>query len=149
MSLHHFRGLCASVILILCLGSPAQGATVPTGFAETRVATGLPSPTAMAIAPDGRIFVAQQGGALRVVKNGALLTQPFLTVSVNAEGERGLLGVAFDPNFASNSFVYVYYTTSASPVHNRVSRFTASAANPDVVAAGTEVTLLDLPALSS
>jgi glucose/arabinose dehydrogenase len=132
--------------LILCLGSPAQGATVPTGFAETRVATGLPSPTAMAIAPDGRIFVAQQGGALRVVKNGALLTQPFLTVSVNAEGERGLLGVAFDPNFASNSFVYVYYTTSASPIHNRISRFTA---NGDVAVAGSEVQIMNLPNLSS
>ena len=103
----------------------------------------------MAIAPDGRIFVAQQGGALRVVKNGALLSQPFLTVSVNSSGERGLLGVAFDPNFATNSFVYVYYTTASSPIHNRVSRFTASAANPDVVAAGSEVQLLNLPTLSS
>ena len=127
----------------------ARGATLPTGFAETRVATGLASPTAMAIAPDGRIFITQQGGALRVVKNGALLSQPFLTVSVNSSGERGLLGVAFDPNFASNSFVYVYYTTSGSPIHNRVSRFTASAANPDVVAAGSEVQLLNLPNLSS
>ena len=89
------------------------------------------------------------GRALRVVKNGALLSQPFLTVSVDSSGERGLLGVAFDPNFASNSFVYVYYTTSASPIHNRVSRFTASAANPDVVAAGSEVQLLNLPSLSS
>ena len=120
---------------------------MPTGFAETRVATGLASPTAMAIAPDGRIFVAQQGGALRVIKNGALLSQPFLTVSVNSSGERGLLGVAFDPNFATNNFVYVYYTTSTSPIHNRVSRFTASAANPDVVAAGSEVQLLNLPNL--
>jgi len=138
--------------LLLCslfMVVAARGATLPAGFAETRVATGLASPTAMAIAPDGRIFVTQQGGALRVVKNGALLSQPFLTVSVNSSGERGLLGVAFDPNFASNSFVYVYYTTSGSPIHNRVSRFTASAANPDVVAAGSEVQLLDLPNLSS
>ncbi len=138
--------------LLLCslfMVVAAQGATLPTGFAETRVATGLASPTAMAIAPDGRIFITQQGGALRVVKNGALLSQPFLTVSVNSSGERGLLGVAFDPNFASNSFVYVYYTTSGSPIHNRVSRFTASAANPDVVAAGSEVQLLNLPNLSS
>ena len=68
---------------------------------------------------------------------------------MNSSGERGLLGVAFDPNFATNNFVYVYYTTSASPIHNRVSRFTASAANPDVVAAGSEVQLLNLPNLSS
>ena len=139
----------AALLCVLGLSTAARAATLPTGFAETRVATGMPSPTAMAVAPDGRIFVAQQGGALRVVKNGALLSQPFLTVSVNSSGERGLLGVAFDPNFASNSFVYVYYTTSATPIHNRVSRFTASAANPDLAAAGSEVQILNLPNLSS
>ena len=143
--------LLALVTLLVCaFSSPlAQGATLPAGFAETRVATGLASPTAMAFAPDGRLFVAQQGGALRVIKNGALLAQPFLTLSVNSSGERGLLGVAFDPNFATNNFVYVYYTTSTSPIHNRLSRFTASAANADVVAAGSEVQLLNLPTLSS
>ena len=131
------RTLCRRLVplSLLALSVIAHGATLPTGFAETRVATGLASPTAMTIAPDGRIFVAQQGGALRVVKNGALLSQPFLTVSVDSSGERGLLGIAFDPDFATNSFVYVYYTMSASPIHNRVSRFTASAANPDVAAA--------------
>lgn len=126
-----------------------HGATLPTGFAETRVATGLSNPTAMTVAPDGRIFVTQQGGALRVVRNGTLLSQPFLTVSVDSAGERGLLGVAFDPAFASNNYVYVYYTTASSPVHNRVSRFTASTSNPDVAVSGSEVQLLNLPALSS
>ena len=145
-------GLATTLILLaagLFHGMSARAATLPSGFAETRIATGLSSPTAMAFAPDGRLFVTQQGGALRVIKNGALLSQPFLTVSVNSSGERGLLGIAFDPSFASNGFVYVYYTTSTSPVHNRVSRFTASASNPDVVAAGSEVQLLNLPALSS
>lgn len=127
----------------------AHAAGLPSGFAETRVATGLASPTAMAFAPDGRLFVAQQGGALRVIKNGALLPTPFLTLSVNSSGERGLLGLAFDPNFATNSFIYVYYTTSTSPVHNRVSRFIASAGNPDVAASGSEVQILNLPTLSS
>ena len=150
MSLLHTRfALFAALLCSLFAANATHGATLPTGFAETRVATGMPSPTAMAVAPDGRIFVAQQGGALRVVKNGALLAQPFLTVSVNASGERGLLGVAFDPNFATNNFVYVYYTTSSAPIHNRVSRFTASAANPDVAAAGSEVQILNLPNLSS
>lgn len=133
----------------LLVGSAAHAATLPSGFAETRVATGLASPTAMSFAPDGRLFVCEQGGRLRVIKNGALLSQPFVTLSVNSSGERGLLGVAFDPNFASNGFVYVYYTTAAAPIHNRVSRFTASASNPDVVAAGSEVQLLNLPTLSS
>src|SRR5688572_30112540 len=97
--------LFAFLAVLLTLGFAADvfAATLPGGFAETRVATGLANPTAMAIAPDGRVFVAQQGGALRVIKNGALLSQPFLTVSVNASGERGLLGIAFDPQFATNN----------------------------------------------
>jgi glucose/arabinose dehydrogenase len=103
----------------------------------------------MAIAPDGRVFVAEKGGTLRVVKDNALLTQPFLTVSVSTESERGLLGVAFDPDFLTNRFVYVYYTTSAAPIHNRVSRFTASSTNPDVAQAGTELPILDLPTLGA
>ena len=129
--------------------STAGAATLPAGFSETRVATGLLSPTAMAIAPDGRVFVAEKGGALRVVKNNALLSQPFLTVSVNTSSERGLLGVAFDPDFQSNRFVYVYYTTAAAPIHNRVSRFTASSTNPDVAQAGSELPILNLPALGA
>ena len=129
--------------------SSARAATLPAGFSETPVASGLSSPTAMTIAPDGRVFVAEKGGALRVVKNNALLSQPFLTVSVDTASERGLLGVAFDPDFQSNRFVYVYYTTAAAPIHNRVSRFTASSTNPDVVQAGSELPILNLPALGA
>src|SRR5688500_15166848 len=100
------------VTLLLGLGSVriADAATVPSGFTDTLVAAGLSNPTAMALAPDGRIFVCQQGGALRVIKNGVLLPTPFLTVTVDSSGERGLLGVAFDPNFVSNQLVYIYYT---------------------------------------
>ena len=65
-------------------------------------------------APDGRLFVAEQGGRLRVIKNGALLSAPFVTVTVNASGERGLLGVAFDPDFATNQFVYIYLRWEAA-----------------------------------
>ncbi len=126
--------------------SPASAATLPTGFTETLVASGLSNPTAMAIAPDGRLFVCQQGGQLRVIKNGTLLATPFLTVTVDASGERGLLGVTFDPNFATNQFVYVYYTATTPAIHNRVSRFTA---NGDVAVPGSETILLDLNNLSS
>jgi len=126
-----------------------DAATLPSGFSETRVASGLANPTAMAVAPDGRVFVAEKGGTLRVVKNNALLAQPFLTVSVNSAGERGLLGVAFDPDFTTNRFVYVYYTTAAAPIHNRVSRFTASSGNADVAQASSEQVLLDLPTLGA
>jgi glucose/arabinose dehydrogenase len=125
---------------------PASAATLPSGFTETLVAGGMSSPTAMAIAPDGRIFVCQQGGQLRVVKNGALLASPFLTVTVSSTGERGLLGVAFDPNFTANQFIYIYYTATTPSVHNRISRFTA---NGDVVVPGSEQILLDLNNLSA
>src|SRR6266508_2949592 len=121
-------------------------ATLPAGFTEMLVANGLSRPTAMDFAPDGRLFVCLQGGQLRVVKNGTLLATPFVSLNVDSSGERGLLGVAFDPNFASNNFVYVYYTVPGSPAHNRVSRFTA---NGDVVVPGSEVVLLNLDNLSS
>src|SRR5690349_14729830 len=97
-------------------------------------------------APDGRLFVCEQAGRLRVIKNGVLLSTPFLTVPVDASGERGLLGVAFDPSFSSNHFVYVYYTATSPAVHNRISRFTASG---DVAAAGSEKVIFELDNLSS
>jgi glucose/arabinose dehydrogenase len=124
----------------------ARAASLPSGFAETQIATGLASPTAMAFSPDGRLFVAEQGGRLRVIKNGNLLATPFVTLSVNSAGERGLLGIAFDPAFAFNQYVYVYYTTATSPIHNRVSRFTA---NGDVALGGSQVQILNLESLSS
>ena len=143
------RSLLLPASCCLLLISAAGAATLPDGFSETRVATGLLSPTAMAIAPDGRVFVAQKEGALRVVKNDALLPEPFLTLTVSTSDTRGLLGVAFDPNFLSNRFVYVYYTTADAPIHPRVSRFTASSTNPDVAEAGSELPILDLPRLPS
>jgi len=124
----------------------ANAATVPPGFTDTLVAAGLSNPTAMALAPDGRIFVCQQGGALRVIKNGVLLPTPFLTVTVDPSGERGLLGVAFDPNFVSNQLVYIYYTATTPTVHNRISRFTAAG---DVAMAGSETIVMDLENLST
>jgi len=143
------RSLLLAASCCLLWISTAGAATLPAGFSETRVATGLVSPTAMAIAPDGRVFVAEQAGALRVVKNDALLPEPFLTLTVSTTDTRGLLGVAFDPDFQSNRFVYVYYTTVDAPTHPRVSRFTASSTNPDVAQAGSELPILNLPTLGS
>src|SRR6267378_2268506 len=70
----------APLLLISALSLSVPAATLPTGFVETTVANGLSSPTAMEFAPDGRLFVCLQGGNLRVIKNGALLATPFLTV---------------------------------------------------------------------
>ena len=117
---------------------------LPAGFTRTTYTSGLTAPTAMAFAPDGRLFVCQQNGALRVVPagGGALLATPFHTFTVTNSGEQGLLGVAFHPDFATNGYVYVYYTSPTPGNHNRVSRVVASSGNPDV-STGVETILLD------
>jgi glucose/arabinose dehydrogenase len=141
------HALCIMALLLLGASFFAlSAATLPAGFTETQVTAGLTNPTAMAFAPDGRLFVCLQGGQLRVIKNGALLPAPFISLSVDSAGERGLLGVAFDPDFSTNHFVYVYYTVPGAPAHNRVSRFTT---NGDVALAGSEVPILDLDNLSA
>ena len=139
------KNILSACIFLLVAICTAHSATLPAGFTET-IITGLSSPTAMEIAPDGRIFVCQQGGSLRVIKNGVLLATPFVTLNVDPSGERGLLGIAFDPNFASNGFLYLYYTVPSTPRHNRVSRFTA---NGDVVVPGSESIILELDNLTS
>ena len=82
---------------------------------------------------------------MRVIKNGALLPTEFASVTTTSSGERGLLGIAFDPNFTSNQFVYVYYTATTPTIHNRVSRFIA---NGDVALAGSQTVILELNPLS-
>lgn len=141
-----FRRGFLSLALSLVLAGPVFGAVLLPGFSEALVAGGLQSPTAMAIAPDGRIFVCEQAGTLRVIQNGALLPVPFTSITVSSIGERGLLGVAFDPAFATNGYVYVYYTATSPTVHNRVSRFTATG---NVALAGSETILMDLEPLGA
>jgi len=138
-------GVAALVLTLLSLPPASRAATLPGGFGETLIANGLSAPTAMAFAPDGRLFVCQQGGQLRVIKNGVLLPTPFLSLAVDSQGERGLLGITFDPDFSANGYVYVYYTVNASPRHNRVSRFTAAG---DSAVAGSETVILELDNLS-
>jgi len=144
LSLWTVSGVVLSVLALS--GGIASAASVPPGFTDSLVVAGLTNPTAMALAPDGRIFVCEQGGNLRVFKNGTLLAAPFLTVTVDSSGERGLLGVALDPNFVSNQLVYVYYTATTPTTHNRISRFTASG---DVAMAGSETVVMDLNNLST
>jgi glucose/arabinose dehydrogenase len=123
---------------------------LPPGFEVNLLTTNLSYPTAMDFAPDGRLFICEQTGNLRVFKDGALLPDPFVQIAVSAapsEGtEDGLLGVAFDPGFVTNQYVYVYYTARSPYLHNRVSRFTA---NGDTAVPGSEFVVLDLDALVS
>ncbi|WP_460971962.1 PQQ-dependent sugar dehydrogenase [Spirosoma migulaei] len=138
------------LISLLCLAiETAIAQTFPNSFTQVAVASGLTKPTVVQAAPDGRLFVAQQNGNLRVIKNGALLADPFLQLTVDSNVERGLLGIAFDPSFTTNQYIYLYYTVPTSgtvAAHNRISRFTA---NSDVASIGSELILLDLDPLSA
>jgi len=123
------------------------GMALPAGLSRTVFAAGFNDIlTAAAVAPDGRIFVTEQSGRLRIVKVGQLLAQPFVTLPVDPFGERGLLGVTLHPDFATNGWLYLYYTTPEGGVHNRISRFVAT---QDVAAPGGETILVDLPPLNS
>jgi glucose/arabinose dehydrogenase len=118
-------------------------AALPAGFREDLVASGLSYPTAMAIAPDGRIFVAQKGGGIRVIKDGQLLPKSSAFAFVDAETsyEYGLCGIALDPDFTTNGYVYVNYIAKGSPSRNLIERFTASG---DVALTGSRTTIFEL-----
>jgi glucose/arabinose dehydrogenase/mono/diheme cytochrome c family protein len=130
----------ALLIPVLLLLHGAAPADLPEGFLEEKVASGITGATAMAVAPDGRVFICEQTGALRVVKDDRLLPEPFLAVAVDSFWERGLLGVALDPAFPGAPYVYVTYVSPKPFVHHVVSRFTA---NGDVAEPGSEKILLE------
>src|SRR5687767_14723795 len=102
-----------------CLGATE----LPSGFSEALVTGGINRPTAMAFAPDGRLFVLEQDGTCVVIKNGVLLATPFVTMTVDNINERGMLGIALDPDFASNRWVYIYHTLTTTPRRNRIIRW--------------------------
>jgi glucose/arabinose dehydrogenase len=120
-------------------------AKVTAGFTDSVYVGGLTRPTAMSFAPDGRLFISLQDGKVVVVKNGQLLPTPALTLTVSKAGERGVLGSAFDPNFAQNHYFYLYYT-ALGPAHNRLSRFTITG---DTIDPASEKVLLDLDPLNA
>jgi putative heme-binding domain-containing protein len=125
-------------------GTPGSGIVgpiaLPPGFKSDRIAGRITGATALAIAADGRIFLCEQKGTLRVVKNAALLPQPFTTVEVDSKWERGLIGVALDPGFARNGYIYLCYVARRPYVHHRVSRLTARG---DVALPKSEVVLIE------
>ncbi len=120
-----------------------------SGFTSTAIVSGLTSPITMDIADDGRVFVAFQNGVIRVIENDQMLPTPFATLVCDGSGERGLQGIELDPNFETNGYIYVYYTASQPSSHNRVSRLRADPTNTNVMMAGGETVLLDLPLFSS
>jgi len=147
------------VVLILAYPTERVYATNFTapGFTEEQVAIGFKNPTTMVVAPDGRLFVLEQEsvngqgyGYVRVIKNDTLLATPFLTLNnVAVDGEHGLVGLAFDPMFASNQYVYVFYTVADVPNvawHNEVWRYTASG---DVALINTGIKVIQFPPITT
>ena len=100
--------------------------------------------------PDGsgRLFVVQQGGTIRIVQNGAVVSTPFLTLGnppVLSGGERGLLSMAFHPNYATNGLFYVYYTASSPTGTLTIARYSRSAGNPMLADPTSGSVLLQVP----
>jgi glucose/arabinose dehydrogenase len=128
------------LVLVLTFGPTVARAAdySVAGFSDTPVATGLDQPTDFTWTPDGRMLILEKTGKVRLVVGGVLQASVALTLTVESSGEMGLLGICLDPDFATNGYVYIYYTRVAPA--NRLSRFTMSGATID---SGSEVVLLD------
>ncbi|HEY7330053.1 MAG TPA: serine hydrolase [Gemmataceae bacterium] len=113
---------------------------LPECFKAEVVAAGFNGATALELAPDGRIFVCEQTGTLRVIKDGKLLAKPFVKLPVEATWERGLIGVTVAPDFPKTPHVFVCYVTATPYPHHVVSRFTARG---DEAEPGSEKILLE------
>ena len=144
---------CFFVVICFFVSLSIHGQTFSeAGFASELVTT-LPvyQPVGLGFAPDGRLFIWQENGIVRIYKNGSLLATPFIDISnhVNTVNDRGLLGLTFDPDFAVNGFVYLFYSyePNGNPIDGRaktgrVTRVKADPANPDIALAGSETVIL-------
>ena len=117
-------------LLLMSAASAASAAeTLLPGFTDTVIDSGYTTPSALGIAPDGRIFVAEQAGNVWIVVDGVRTASPFVTLPSDNSGDRGVTGICFDPDFSTNHYVYIFYThyePSGTTEYNCVSRFDAS-----------------------
>lgn len=128
---------------------PTQAAPLrfpdPAGYEWRPVISDLSNPVGMANAGDGsgRLFILEQAGRIRIVKDGTLLAEPFLDIvsQVDCCGERGLLGLAFDPDYETNGFFYINYIDLNG--NTVIARWQVSG-NPDLADAGSESMLMEI-----
>lgn len=123
-----FIGIFALCLVSAC-GGGGGGGTDSTesslAFDVQPIATGLPFPVGLVALPDGRLLFSElKTGRIRIVEGGAVKNAVFATVDVPVDGADGALGLAVDPEFSSNGFVYLFHTTPA--LTDRVVRFTAA-----------------------
>jgi glucose/arabinose dehydrogenase/PKD repeat protein len=128
--------------------------SLPPGFAAIEVGPSgdWDTPVGIAFAPDGRLFVIEKRGRVHIVENDVKLPVPFLEIEAEVlnNGDRGLLGIAVDPDFAANGRVYLLYTVDPDgdgvddegPAFGRLVRYTASAADPNRAEPGSRLVLL-------
>lgn len=125
--------------------SPVTQTPAVVGELEVEeVAANLEVPWALAFAPDGRLFFTERTGRVRVIEGGAVAKEPVAVIDVASVGEAGLLGLALDPDFERNHYLYVYHTyrTRSLSLRNRVVRMVEK----DGAAAEAKVILDDIPA---
>lgn len=126
---------------------------LPRGFVQEAIVNGLEMPVTFAFAPDGRIFINEKGGTVRVLHNGVLQPRPFLDIShkVNTVKDRGLIGVAVHPRWPAMPYIYLSYTYDPPEVQgrnpegarvSRVVRVTADPANLNLALPGSELVLV-------
>ncbi len=120
-----------SELPVIALSSPVTGFTQPVSI--THAGDNTP-----------RVFVVQQTGQIRIIKNGALLPAPFLDIAgrISTGGERGLLGLAFPPGYSNKGYFYVNYTNTAG--HTVIARFERNLNNPDLADPGSEQIVLTI-----
>ena len=121
--------------LLLVIGILFSSVKVFSQLTLSSFSTGFSSPVDIKNCGDDRLFIVEQAGYIRIVDTlGVHYANPFLDIHsrVLSGGERGLLGLAFDPDFKNNGFIYVNYTAQTHG-DTRISRFTLSASNPDSV----------------
>jgi glucose/arabinose dehydrogenase len=148
-----YAALLLAALVLCCVDfrtavvTPAGAQTAQPQLALVSPLGGLSSPVGIVNAADGsnRLFVVEQGGRIRIIKNGALLSTPFLDIStrISTGGERGLLGLAFPPGFATGKRFYVYYTNGAGNIV--IARYRVSAGNADVADLSTEQVVITIP----
>lgn len=142
------RTLYFLILLVISTSLLSLAQTLPPGFSRETLDDQISRPTVMAFAPDGRLFICEQQGRIKIFKNGAMLPIAFAQLTVDSNGERGLLGLDFDPDYATNGYVYVYYTNTASPRRNRLSRLTSDPTDPDRMQLGGETVIQEFDPLS-
>lgn len=132
----------SAVIAALGAGSAKAEVSLPAGFEATTVLDGIDAATALVITPNGRLFIAEQTGAVTVVRDGQKLPQPAIDLSerLDAWWERGLIGMALHPDFPQSPYVYLVYVAKEPYTHHVVSRFTVVGNRFDV---SSEMILLE------